>query len=159
MVADSLGTASGFPAASREPYSFASKRCNSLGNHAYSLDPPVPWYKSGNGQLDLGNVGEMSCESGGSAPNAQFGFNAVDGRHNGFAHAVFADGHVAGMTPEDFGYVVRADGSFAYDDLSELYTDANGNGVPEKDEWHARNDWFSGTGTNRLLPVAHPGYR
>ena len=159
LVADSMGTASGYPGAAREPYSFASKRCNSLGNHAYSLDPPIPWYAGPSGTLVLGNVGEMSCEAGGSATNAQFGFNAVDGRHRGFANAVFADGHVAGMTPEDFGYVVRSDGSFAYNDLSELCTDANGNGLPEKNEWKATNHWFSGTGTNRLLPKAHPGYR
>jgi hypothetical protein len=63
------------------------------------------------------------------------------------------------MSPEEFGYVVRADGSFAYSTLSELYTDTNGNGRPEKNEWHATNMWFSGTGSNRLLPKAHPDYR
>ena len=159
MVADSLGTASGYPESSREPYSFASKRCNSLGNHAYSLDPPVPWFRDASGQTVLGNVGEMSCEPGGSAPNAGFGFNAVDARHGGNANAVFADGHVGSMTAEEFGYVVRADGSFAYSNLSELYTDDNGNGTPEKNEWHATNMWFSGTGSNRLLPKPHPDYR
>ncbi len=160
LVADSMGTASGYPESEREPYSFASKRCNSLGNHAYSLDPPIPWFLDpSTGDLLLGNVGEMSCESGGSAPNAQFGFNAVDGRHRGRANAVFADGHVGGMTPEDFGYVVRKDGSFAYNDLSELFTDTNGNGSAEKDEWHASNSLFSGTGANELLPKPHPDYR
>jgi prepilin-type N-terminal cleavage/methylation domain-containing protein/prepilin-type processing-associated H-X9-DG protein len=159
MVADSLGTASGYPEAGREPYSFASKRCNSIGNHAYSLDPPVPWYTGADGQPVLGNVGEMSCEPSGSAPNAQFGFNAVDGRHQRLAHAVFADGHVGGMTPEDFGYVVRSNGSFAYGKIEELFIDANGNGIPEKDEWQATNRWFSGTGTHRLLPTPHPAYR
>ena len=159
MVADSHGTAAGYSEASREPYSFASKRCNSRGNHAYSLDPPIPWYGGSAGNLSLGNVCEMSCEPGGSAPNAQHGFSAVDGRHRGSANAVFADGHVGSMSPEEFGYVVRPDGSLAYDDLSELFTDANGNGVPEKNEWKATNRWFSGTGTNRLLPKAHPGYR
>lgn len=159
MVADSLGTASGFATGEREPYSFASKRCNSLGNHAYSLDPPVPWFADSSGQPVLGNVGEMSCEPGGTAPNAGHGFNAVDGRHRGHANAVFADGHVAGMTPEEFGYVVRPDGSFAYSDISELFTDENGNGQPDKNEWHASNRWFSGTGTNRLLPKPHPLYR
>lgn len=159
LVADSLGTASGFPQAQREPYSFASKRCNSLGNHAYSLDPPIPWFLDQDGQPVLGNVGEMSCEPGGSAPNAGFGFNAVEARHRGMANAVFADGHVSSMTPEDFGYVVREDGSYAYSDLDDLYTDANGNGAPDKNEWHATNKWFSGTGTNRLLPKPHPDYR
>ena len=159
MVADSLGTASGYPESLREPYSFASKRCNSLGNHAYSLDPPIPWFRDARGQPVLGNVGEMSCERGGSAPNSGFGFNAVDARHGENANAVFADGHVGSMSPEEFGYVVRADGSFAYSTLSELYTDTNGNGRPEKNEWHATNMWFSGTGSNRLLPKAHPDYR
>ncbi|MEX2173060.1 MAG: DUF1559 domain-containing protein, partial [Pirellulaceae bacterium] len=159
MVADSMGTASGYPESRREAYSFASKRCNELGNHAYSLDPPIPWYLGSNGTPALGNVGELSCEAGGSAPNAQYGFNAVEGRHRGLANAVFADGHVAGMTPEDFGYVVRPDGSFAYDNLGELFTDLNGNGIAEKNEWKATNRWFSGSGSNRLLPKAHPGYR
>ena len=160
MVADSMGTASGYPQARREPYSFASKRCNSLGNHAYSLDPPIPWFADpATGAPVLGNVGEMSCEQGGSAPNAEFGFNGVDPRHRGLANAVFADGHVASMTPEDFGYIVRDDGSFAYNQINELYTDENGNGLPEKNEWHASNRWFSGTGTNRLLPKPHPDYR
>lgn len=158
-VADSMGTASGYPQSAREPYSFATKRCNMLGNHAYSLDPPVPWYLGADGEPALGNVGEMSCESGGSAPNAQFGFNAVDARHGDLANAVFADGHVGSMTTEEFGYVVRPDGSFAYNNLDELFTDANGNGVAEKNEWIATNRWFSGTGGNRLLPKAHPGYR
>ena len=159
MVADSLGTASGYPTSRREPYSFASKRCNSLGNHAYSLDPPIPWFRTVAGEIQLGNVGEMSCELGGSAPNAEFGFNAVDARHRGMANAVFADGHVASMTPEDLGYLVREDGSYAYNSLDELFTDANNNGVPEKNEWHASNKWFTGTGTNGLLPKPHPEYR
>jgi prepilin-type processing-associated H-X9-DG protein len=111
------------------------------------------------GQLALGNVCEMGCEPSGTAPNAQYGYGAVEGRHRGMAHAVFVDGHVAAMTPEDFGYVVRPDGSFAYADLAELFTDANGNGLPDKNEWKATNRWFSGTGTNRVLPKAHPGYR
>ena len=159
MVADSFGTASGYPTSAREPYSFASKRCNSFGNHAYSLDPPVPWFRLATGELALGNVGEMSCEQGGSAPNAGFGFNAVEPRHHENANAVFADGHVESMTPAEFGYVVRPDGSFAYNNLADLYTDANGNGRPDKNEWHATNRLFSSTATNRLLPTAHPDYR
>lgn len=159
MVADSQGTSAGYAETSREPYSFASKRCSSRGNHAYSIDPPIPWYTDSGGNLVLGNVCEMSCEPGGSAPNAQYGYGAVEGRHKGSAHAVFADGHVSSMTPEEFGYVVRPDGSFAYANLAELFTDANGNGKPEKNEWIATNRWFSGTGTNRMLPKAHPGYR
>ncbi|MEX2118909.1 MAG: DUF1559 domain-containing protein [Pirellulales bacterium] len=161
MVADSLGTAAGYADKNREPYSFASKRCNARGNHAYSLDPPIPWYADAAGDLFLGNVCEMNCEPPplAAAPNARFGYGAVDGRHRGLAVAVFADGHVAAMTPEDFGYVIRPDGSFAYHDLSELFTDANGNGIPEKNEWKASNRWFSGTGANHLLPKAHPGYR
>jgi prepilin-type N-terminal cleavage/methylation domain-containing protein/prepilin-type processing-associated H-X9-DG protein len=159
MVADSMGTASGYPESRREPHSFASKRCNSLGNHAYSLDPPIPWYVGADGKPSLGNVGEMSCEAGGSAPNAQYGFNAVEARHRGLANAVFADGHVASMTPEEFGYVVRSDGSFDYNNLSDLFADSNGNGIPEKNEWKATNRWFSGSGSNRLLPKPHPGYR
>ena len=90
-----------------------AKRCSARGNHAYSIDPPIPWYTDASGNLVLGNVCEMSCEPGGSAPNAQFGYGAVEGRHKGSAHAVFADGHVSSMTPEEFGYVVRPDGSFA----------------------------------------------
>jgi prepilin-type N-terminal cleavage/methylation domain-containing protein/prepilin-type processing-associated H-X9-DG protein len=160
MVADSMGTASGYSDAEREMYSFASKRCNSRGNHAYSLDPPVPWFADNSGDLFLGNVGEMSCEPGGAAPNAAHGFNAVEARHQGLAHVVFADGHVAAMTPEQLGYVVRADGSFAYGALPELFVDANGNGVPDlRSEWKATNRYFSGTGSHRLLPTAHPGFR
>jgi prepilin-type N-terminal cleavage/methylation domain-containing protein/prepilin-type processing-associated H-X9-DG protein len=160
VVADSMGTAAGFPDAQREPYSFASKRCNSRGNHAYSLDPPVPWFADATGSLFLGNVGEMSCEPGGTAPNARFGFNAVEGRHQGQAHALFLDGHVSAMTPEELGYAVRPDGSFAYADLDELFEDLNANGVPDqRNEWKATNRYFSGTGSHQLLPTAHPGFR
>jgi prepilin-type processing-associated H-X9-DG protein len=160
LVADSLGTASGYSDAEREPYTFASKRCNGRGNHAYSLDPPVPWFSDAAGALTLGNVGEMSCETGGSAPNARHGFNAVEARHQGLAHAVFADGHVAALSPEQLGYVVRPDGSYAYADLDELFVDSNGNGVPDlRKEWKATNRYFSGTGGDRLLPTSHAGFR
>lgn len=160
MVADSMGTAAGFAESERESYSFATKDCNMLGNHAYTIDPPVPWYTGAGGQPALGNVGEMSCEPGGSAPKAGHGFNGVDPRHRGCANAVYADGHVDWKTPEDFGYVVRSDGSFAYSDLAEMFTDLNGSGKPDrKDEWIGNNRLFTGTGTHHLLPHPHPGYR
>lgn len=159
VVADSLGTAAGYPESERQPFSGPGKLCPSRGNHAYNLDPPVPWYRDENGLFALGNVGEMSCEPGGSAPQARHGYGAVDARHRGRANVAFLDGHVEGRTPQELGYVVREDGSFAYDDLTELFEDLNGNRVPDrKDEWVGTNQWFSGSGVHKGI-VPQGGYR
>lgn len=159
MVADSMGTAAGYARNERQPFAGAAKLCNARGNHAYNLDPPVPWYMTADGLFRLGNVGEMSCEPGGSAPHARAGYIGVDPRHHERANAVFVDGHVEGQRPRDLGYVVRGDGSFAYNALGELFTDLNGNGIPDrKDEWVATNELFTGAGIHKPLPP-QPGYR
>ena len=153
MVADCLGTASGYAEADRQPWSGASDICRARGNHSYALDPPVPWFEDRFSSSPTGlSLGAVS--SGGDCPFPEHGFTAVDGRHQGRAQAVFADGHVGAMTPEEFGYVVREDGSFAYDDINELFEDLNGNGLPDrKDEWLGSNELFSGVGIHKLLPL------
>lgn len=157
IVADSLGTASGYPEDQRQPWSGESDECAGRGNHSYALDPPVPFYDDDSDPATLpvlGKISEGDCHDPLGTP-PQFGFTGVDGRHvGGKANAVCVDGHVVSMTPEDFGYVVREDGSYAYHDINELFVDDNGNGIPDlKNEWLGRSDWFTGVGIHRLLPL------
>lgn len=147
MVADCLGTASGLPAEFRQPYVGTMNRCEAVGNHSYALDPPFPWFVNDQGQLQLGGVSEGDCSPG---------FSAVDPRHLGHANVVFVDGHVDSMAPEALGYVVRPDGSFAFDDLNELLKpgdwSASDPASIRRHHLRATNEWFSGTGTHNWLP-------
>jgi prepilin-type N-terminal cleavage/methylation domain-containing protein/prepilin-type processing-associated H-X9-DG protein len=150
LVADCFGTAGGYAEDQRQPWSGQSDLCNSRGNHAYALDPPVPWHLDSSGQWEFGVVADGGCE----IPSAgSHGYSPVDPRHQGNANAVFADGHVSSKTPEEFGYAVRADGSFAYDDLNELYEDLDNDGVIDRNEWIASNALFSGSGKHKPLPI------
>ncbi|GEM_PF-1424305 len=147
LVADSFGTASSIAEALRSPWSGETNNCTARGNHSYSLDPPVPYFTDGT-RIRMGLISSGSCEK------LTGGFSGAEGRHSGRANIVFADGHVESMTPEEMGYIVRADGSYSYNNLEELYTDKNGNGIPDrKDEWVATNRLFTGTGIHRLLPL------
>ena len=154
MVADCLGTASGLAEGQRQSYSGASDLCASVGNHSYALDPPVPYYDDDNDPNTAPILGKVSEQGGCQNPPTSYGYSGVDPRHRGRANAVFADGHVGAMTPEELGYKVRSDGSFAFNDLNDLFQDKNGNNAPDrKDEWTATNEWFSGTGAHKLLPL------
>lgn len=155
LVADSLGTASGYPEDNRQPWT-VEHLCGHRGDHAYALDPPVPYYDD-DGDLNtlpvLGKISEGDCEPLLGGDEGLHGFSAVDARHRGRAQVVFVDGHVGSLTPEELGYVVREDGSFAYGDINELFRDLNGNGVPDrKDEWLGENSMFTGAGIHKLLP-------
>ena len=100
VVADSLGTAAGKPAAARTPYDpDGSVDRARLGYHAWALDPPrlVP------GVSDF-------CDDANRAPQHRGG---VDARHDGYANTVFLDGHVEKLKPAQLGYVVNPDGSFS----------------------------------------------
>ena len=149
LVADTLGTASALPENQRQPWSGETNLCAARGNHSYALDPPVPFFRDASQAFVMGHVSSGGCE------NATGGFSGVDARHsNGRANIVFADGHTGSMTPEELGYVVRLDGSYAYRNLAELFQDLNGNGIPDrKDEWIGTNKWFSGAGIHKLLPL------
>ena len=148
MVADSLGTASGLPADLRQPFVSVMNRCEAIGNHGYALDPPFPWFVNDNGLLELGAVSSGDCNPG---------YSGVDPRHvGGTANIVFVDGHVASMTPEALGYVVREDGSYAFQNIRELLTpDAPTTFDPRairRNHLRATNEWFSGVGVHRWVP-------
>ncbi|MBM3829742.1 MAG: prepilin-type N-terminal cleavage/methylation domain-containing protein [Verrucomicrobia bacterium] len=99
LVADSLGTAAGKPAAARTPYDpDGSVDRSRLGYHAWALDPPrlIP------GVSDF-------CDDANRVPQHRGG---VDARHDIYANTVFLDGHVEKLKPEKLGYVVNPDGSF-----------------------------------------------
>ena len=99
LVADSLGTSAGKPAASRTPYDpDGSVDRARLGYHAWALDPPrlIP------GVSDF-------CDDANRAPQHRGG---VDARHDAYANTVFLDGHVEKLKPAKLGYVVNPDGSF-----------------------------------------------
>lgn len=95
MAADSLGTAAGFAADQRQPYSNDGTGYDELGNHAWTLDPPRLLPESDHGSGDAGS------------PRT-----AVDPRHLAKTNAVFCDGHAATVTPEFLGYRRNADGSY-----------------------------------------------
>jgi len=95
LAADCMGTAAGFPARQRAPYSNNGKDVKQLGNHAWALDPPRLTESSDRGTGDEGS------------PRT-----AVDPRHNGEAQVVFCDGHVESSTPENLGYRQFEDGQF-----------------------------------------------
>ena len=99
LIADSLGTAAGKPAAARTAYrANGADDLTALGNHAWSLDPPrlLP------GSSDF-------CDDNNRAPQHRGG---VHDRHDGRANVVFADSHVERSRPAELGYAVNGDGSF-----------------------------------------------
>lgn len=102
MAADSLGTAAGKATSSRTGYrADGVSDLYALGNHGYTIDPPRLTAKSD------------YCEDNARTPTDR---SAPDARHSKRANVAFCDGHVALMSLQELGYVVRADGSVAADD-------------------------------------------
>lgn len=101
VFADSLGTAAGIPTSQRRPYQNGGSDPSSLGNHAWSLDPP---------RLTPGS------DRGTFNPSPR---TAVDPRHLGDrTSTAFADGHGESLTPLDLGYRTLPNG--AYVDLESV---------------------------------------
>ena len=100
VASDCLGTAAGKSTSSRTSYRVdGSGDTSAVGNHAWSLDPPrlIP------GMSDF-------CDDGNRSPEHR---SAPDARHDGRSVVLFADGHAESLTPEQLGYVVNPDGSYA----------------------------------------------
>jgi len=99
MATDCMGTAAGKPRLARHGYYVdGTKDLYAIGNKAWALDPPRLTATSD--YADPQNRG----------PDNRSG---PDPRHHRKANAVFCDGHVELMAPQDMGYVVRPDESMA----------------------------------------------
>lgn len=95
LGADSLGTAAGFAANERSDYENQGSDEASVGNHAWSLDPPRLTAVSDRGSGDAGSRR-----------------TAVDPRHRGLVNAVFCDGHAQSLKLEALGYRRLPTGAF-----------------------------------------------
>lgn len=122
MAADSLGTAAAFAEGERGGYLNDQNDDRALGNHGWSLDPP--------------RLTADSDRGAGGLTGPRIGVHA---RHDGLANTVYCDGHVDSHTPEELGYAVNSDGSYA-DDVSDT------NAV-------ASNQLFSGRNTDTDPPA------
>jgi prepilin-type processing-associated H-X9-DG protein/prepilin-type N-terminal cleavage/methylation domain-containing protein len=121
LAADAMGTAAGKPASLRQGYDpTGTSNVFAIGNHAWSLDPPR-----------LRPEGDF-CDDNNRSPEHR---SAVDPRHRDKSNVLFCDGHVALMTPDELGYVVNPDGSYAAFDPN------------------ATNRLFSGIGEDRDVPA------
>ena len=98
MVADTMGTAAGLPAASRMSYSNNGTNFAQVGNHGSTLDPPRLTPASDRGTGDAGS------------PHV-----AVDPRHLTRTNALFCDGHGESVRPEKLGYRIKMDGAYEAD--------------------------------------------
>lgn len=87
VAADAMGTAAGFDAALRGPYSNDGTELSESGNHAYTLDPPRLTATSDRGTGDPGT------------PRT-----GVDPRHADRVNALSADGHASAASVEFLGY-------------------------------------------------------
>lgn len=123
---DASGSSADFPPDQRLPYENGGRAEASLGNEAYVIDPPR-----------LNPAGDI-----GTAPYR----NGVDGRHNGKAALMFADGHAGLLSPVELGYRTNPDGRLARNGSGQT------TGGPS-DGTEPRNDLFSGTGTDSLPPA------
>ena len=101
LGADCLGTAAGFPANQRQPYSNDGTEYAALGNHGWTLDPP-----------------RLTATSDRGTGDADSPRSAVDPRHLGKANFVFCDGHAESTTPQRLGYRILPGG--AYVDLEAV---------------------------------------
>ena len=127
---DCMGTAAGFAARERTPYS--NDRADDgtdlswdLGNHGWTLDPPRLTDTSDRGTGDVGS------------PRT-----AVDPRHLGRANVIFCDGHAATMTRDELGYRTLPDGTYVEQQSADQ---------PEG-ETPPTNRMFSGSGRDEAPP-------
>ncbi len=95
MAGDCIGTAAGFAEADRLPYDNNGTDYASLGNHAWSLDPP-----------------RLTAESDVGSGDAGSPRTALDNRHQGKSNVMYCDGHADSKTPEAVGYRRDATGMF-----------------------------------------------
>jgi prepilin-type processing-associated H-X9-DG protein len=91
-VADSFGT--GGWSANAQPWSDAVNECDRLGNHGYTIDPPLL-------PPSVGNRWGTSCSV--ASPLAGYpgqGHTRIAARHNSGANVAFCDGHAKWMRRE-----------------------------------------------------------
>ncbi len=115
LFADSLGTAATYAERDRLPYNptpHPSNDYHEIANHGWSLDPPRLTADSDN------------CDGGRDGTHR----SAPDARHGGKANVAWMDGHVKAYTPEELGYVIEDDGSFAYSSLEATNRHFSGSG-------------------------------
>lgn len=93
---DCMGTAAGIPLDQRKPYANNGKDFAEMGNHGWTLDPPLLTDTSDRGTGDPGS------------PRT-----TIDPRHLGQANVVFCDGHAETCLPEKLGYRILPNGSYA----------------------------------------------
>ncbi len=121
-AADSMGTAAAFARSDRGAYLNDQNDDRAMGNHGWSLDPP--------------RLTAQSDRGAGGLTGPRIG---VDPRHDGRANVVFCDGHTDSMTPQELGYAVNDDGSYA-DETSDS-------------GFEASNAFFSGTAHDEDPPA------
>lgn len=92
VAADSMGTAASFAESARTEYENDGRTDTSVGNEAFSLDPPR-----------LTAAGDRA-----SAPLR----NGPHARHSKKVNISFADNHAKIMSLEDLGYALESDGKF-----------------------------------------------
>jgi prepilin-type N-terminal cleavage/methylation domain-containing protein/prepilin-type processing-associated H-X9-DG protein len=89
-IADSFGT--GGWSQNAQPWSDAVNECDRLGNHGYTIDPPL---------LPPGSSWGTSCSVSNPFPNYPgAGHTRIATRHNGGANVAFCDGHAKWMRRE-----------------------------------------------------------
>ncbi|RMF84479.1 MAG: type II secretion system protein [Planctomycetota bacterium] len=120
---DCMGTAASFPTGERLDYENNARDHERYGNEGFNLDPP---------RVDSA-AGEMAGFD--DSPQVR---TAADPRHRRRAMMLWLDGHAAGSTLEQLGYVVRRDG------------------VVEMDAPEADNTLWTGARTNEMWT---PGWR
>jgi len=91
-IADSFGT--GGWSKSPQPWSDAVNECDRLGNHGYTIDPPLL-------PPSAGNRFGTSCTPGATLANYPgAGHTRIGTRHSGGANVAFCDGHAKWMRRE-----------------------------------------------------------
>lgn len=118
VAGDSLGTAAAFAESARLPYDNDGREEAALGNESFSMDPPR-----------INPAGDQASDEHRNGPHA---------RHGRRASLFFSDGHAAGLTLQELGYGVAADGHYLTGD--------DGTGK-------VTNRFFDGTGRDELPPA------